>query len=193
MNSVADITEAAQYLTFSLGEEKFAVDVSRVNGISEVMKITRVPKSADFMMGVVNLRGSALPVADLRLRMGMESVEQTIDSCIVVLEISMDEQEEETVLLGTLVDSVEEVVDMEPGDIEPPPRMGTRLRTEFIKGMGRHDDGFVIILDIDRIFTTEELVLIQETEDEKPAVKAAAGKTPAKKKGTKNPEAVEAK
>lgn len=190
MNSVADITEAAQYLTFSLGEEKFAVDVSKVNGISEVMKITRVPKSPEFMLGVVNLRGSALPVADLRLRLGMESVEQTIDSCIVVLEIAMDGDGEETVFLGTLVDSVEEVVDMEPGDIEPPPRMGTRLRTEFIKGMGRHDDGFVIILDIDRIFTTEELVLMQDAEDVKPK---PAGKTPAKKKGTKDLEAVEAK
>ncbi|MCK4517098.1 MAG: chemotaxis protein CheW [Spirochaetaceae bacterium] len=169
MNSVADITEAAQYLTFSLGDEKFAIDVSRVNGISEVMKITRVPKAAEFMIGVVNLRGSALPVADLRLRLGMEPVERTIDTCIVVLEIAMDGDEEETVLLGILVDSVEEVVDMEPGDIEPPPRMGTRLRAEFIKGMGRREDEFVIILDIDRIFTTEELVLVQEIDGDTPA------------------------
>lgn len=159
---VAEITEATQYLTFKLGDEDFAVDVSKVREILELIKITKVPRTPDFMNGVINLRGSVVPVVDLRLSLQMERVESTSDTCIIVMEVAMNG---ETVVLGALADSVQEVLDMDPSDIEPPPRIGTKLRAEFIKGMGKHNDRFIIILNIDRVFTTEELTLVEETKD----------------------------
>ena len=159
---VAEITEAAQYLTFKLGEEHFAIDVSKVREILELTKITKVPRTPEFMNGVINLRGSVVPVVDLRLSLAMERVENTIDTCIIVMEVSMNE---ETVVLGALADSVQEVLDMDPGDIEPPPKVGKNLRSEFIKGMGKRNDQFIIILNIDKVFTAKELTIVEETKD----------------------------
>lgn len=157
-------TEAAelnQFLTFKLGEEVFAIDVSQAQEVLEVAAITRVPRTPEFMTGVINLRGSVVPVVDLRLKFGMEKAERTIDTCIIVMEVFLGK---ETVVLGALVDSVQEVIELEPGQIEPPPRIGTNLNTDFIKGMGKRNDQFIIILDIDRIFTDEELSLVKEAE-----------------------------
>jgi purine-binding chemotaxis protein CheW len=113
------------------------------------------------MTGVINVRGSVVPVVDLRLKFGMEKAERTIDTCIIVMEVCLGE---ETIVLGALVDSVQEVIELEPGQIEPPPKIGTNLNTEFIRGMGKRDDLFIIILDIDRIFTEDELSLVKESE-----------------------------
>lgn len=166
--SVAEITETTQFLTFTLAEDVFAIDVTMAREILDVCDVTKVPQTPDYMLGVINLRGSVVPVIDMRLKFGMEQVERTRDTCIVVVEVDVDG---ESVVVGALADSVREVLDLEPSQIEPPPRIGTRLNTEFIKGMGNLDDRFVIILDINRVFSAEELALVQgltdqaETED----------------------------
>ncbi len=156
--SVATITETMQYLTFKLADEVFALDVSKVREILEFAAITKVPQTPEFMRGVINLRGSVVPVIDLRLNFGMECTARTVDTCIVVVEVSVDS---ELMVLGALADSVREVVEMEPEQIEPPPRLGTKLNTAFIKGMGKIGETFVMILDIDRVFSAEELALVQ--------------------------------
>jgi purine-binding chemotaxis protein CheW len=152
--SVAEITETVQYLTFKLADEVFALDVAKVREILEITNITKVPQTPDFMRGVINLRGSVVPVIDMRLKFGMSQIEQTVNTCIIVVEVNMDG---DTTVLGALADSVQEVVEMEPDSIEPSPHIGTKLNTEFIKGMGKVDGRFVIILDIDRIFSSGEL------------------------------------
>ncbi len=155
--SVTDINETVQYLTFKLADEVFALDVAKVREILEQSSITKVPQTPDFMRGVINLRGSVVPVIDMRLKFGMSATEQTVNTCIIVAEVQMDD---EIIVLGALADSVQEVIEMEPQQIEAAPHIGTRLNTDFIKGMGKHDGRFVIILDIDKIFTSEELMKV---------------------------------
>jgi purine-binding chemotaxis protein CheW len=151
---MADVTETTQYLTFMLADEVFAVDVGRVREILEITSITKVPQTPDFMRGVINLRGSVVPVIDMRLKFGMSETERTVNTCIIVVEVAMDG---ETIVLGSLADSVQEVIEMEPEQIEAAPHIGTHLNTDFIKGMGKHDNRFVMILDIDKIFSAQEL------------------------------------
>ena len=152
---------AVQYLSFKIGEELFAVDVAKVREVLEIMAITKIPRSPEFMKGVINVRGSVVPVVDLRIKFGMAEAENTIDTCIVVMELEI---ETETIVLGAKVDAVEEVVDLNSDQIEPPPKLGTSLKTEFIKGIGKREEKFVILLDIDRMFSTEELAMVQEAE-----------------------------
>jgi purine-binding chemotaxis protein CheW len=152
--SVAAITETRQYLTFKLAEEIFAVDVAKVREILEFTSITKVPQTPDFMRGVINLRGSVVPVMDMRLKFGMPVTEKTVNTCIIVVEVN---HEGETIIIGALADSVQEVFELEPEQIEPAPRIGTKLNTDFILGMGKHDGEFIMILDIDRTFTSEEI------------------------------------
>ncbi len=156
--SVASITNTSQYLTFKLGEEIYALDISQVREVLDFTAITKVPKTPEFMRGVINLRGSVVPVIDLRLKFGMSPTEKTVNTCIIIVEINY---ESETAVLGALADSVQEVVELEPGQIEPPPKLGTHLRTEFIKGMGKREEQFVIILDINMVFSADELSLVQ--------------------------------
>jgi len=158
--SITSITETTQYLSFKLGEEIFAVDVAQVREILDVITITKVPQTPDFMQGVINLRGSVVPVMDMRLKFGMPPTERTVNTCIIVMEVIQDG---ETMVLGSLADSVQEVLDLEPEQIESPPRIGTRLRSSYIKGMGKQNERFIIILDIDRIFSADELEQIAGT------------------------------
>jgi len=155
--SISSITETTQYLSFKLGEEIFAVDVAKVREILDVIAITKVPQTPDFMRGIINLRGSVVPVMDMRLKFGMPPTERTVNTCIIVMEVSQDGL---TMVLGSLADSVQEVLDLEPEQIEPAPRIGTRLRSDYIKGMGKHNERFIIILDVDRIFSSGELEVI---------------------------------
>ncbi len=157
--SVATITETTQYLTFKLADEVFALDVAKVREILEYTSVTKVPQTPGFMRGVINLRGSVVPVVDLRLKFGMSATEQTINTCIIVAEVDMGD---EIILLGALADSVQEVNEMEPEQIEAAPHIGTQLDTEFIKGMGNHNDQFVILLDIDKVFGVKELAGLAE-------------------------------
>jgi purine-binding chemotaxis protein CheW len=137
------------------------VDVAKVREILEITTITKVPQTPDFMRGVINLRGSVVPVIDMRLKFGMSATEQTVNTCIIVVEINMDG---DITVLGALADSVQEVVELEPESIESAPHIGTKLNTDFIKGMGKHDDAFIIILDIDKVFSSDEISLVSENE-----------------------------
>lgn len=170
--TVANMTETMQYLTFKLGDEVFALDISKVREVLDFTTVTGVPRTPDFMRGVINLRGSVVPVVDLRLKFGMTRTENSVNTCIIITEVTLDG---DTTVLGALADSVQEVLDLDPGSIAPAPRIGTKLRTEFIKGMGKRDDRFVIILDIDRIFSQDDLSLVQTTEPPRVAALATAG------------------
>ncbi len=158
--AVKDITEVRQYLTFKLGEEVFGLDVGKVREILDFTTITKVPRTPEFMRGVINLRGSVVPVVDMRVKFGMSATEKTVNTCIVVAEVEL---EGDVIVLGALVDSVQEVFELEPGQIEPAPRIGTKLNTGFIKGMGKRDERFIILLDVDKAFSAEELSLVQDT------------------------------
>lgn len=153
------ITNTRQYLTFKLGDEVFAVDVAKVREILDLTAITKVPQTPEFMRGVINLRGSVVPVMDMRLKFGMSRTEKTVHTCIVVVEVELNH---DATILGALADSVQEVIELEPGQIEPAPKIGTRLRTEFISGMGKRDGRFLMILDIDKVFSSDELESVRD-------------------------------
>ncbi|MFP4509906.1 MAG: chemotaxis protein CheW [Spirochaetota bacterium] len=148
-----------QYLTFTLDGEQYAVEVAKVKEVLEFTELTKVPRTHDFMRGVINLRGSVVPVVDLRLKFDMGRTEQTIDTSIVVMEVGIDN---ETVVIGTLADSVQEVIGLNDQQIEAAPKIGTAIDNKFIDGIGKLDDRFIIILDIDRIFKDEELASVTE-------------------------------
>ncbi|MBP7460995.1 MAG: purine-binding chemotaxis protein CheW [Candidatus Delongbacteria bacterium] len=159
--SVDTITNNTQYLTFKLSNEIYALEIAKVREVLDMTTITKVPQTPEFMLGVINLRGGVVPVIDMRLKFGLDKGEKTVNTCIIIVEITIDQ---ETTILGALVDSVQEVLDLEPSQLEPPPRIGTRLKIEFIKAMGKWKKQFIIILDIDRIFSIEELSIFQEME-----------------------------
>ena len=150
-------TAVNQYLTFTLGEEEFALEIGKVREVLDYIQITRVPRMPEYMCGVINLRGNVVPVVDLKLKFGLPATVRTVDTCIVIAEV---EVAGEPTIMGALADSVHEVLDLAAADIEPPPRMGTRLNTDFIKGMGRQGDKFIIILDIDKVLSTDELTQV---------------------------------
>jgi purine-binding chemotaxis protein CheW len=152
--SVEAITETRQYLTFKLDSEVFALDVATVREVLDFTTVTRIPRTPEFMRGVINLRGSVVPVVDLRLAFGMTATEKTVNTCIIVVEVTL---EGESAIMGALADSVEEVIDLEPEQIQPPPRIGASIRTDFIRGMGKRDTNFLMILDIDRVFSADQL------------------------------------
>lgn len=155
------ITEIVQYLTFKLDEEIFAININKIREVIELITVTKVPRTPDFMCGVINLRGGVVPVIDLRIKFGIEIAERTVDTCIIIVEVTL---EGEMTLIGALVDSVQEVSEFESSQIEPAPRIGTRLNTEFIEGMGKRDDEFIMILDMDRVFSSEELSAMQNAD-----------------------------
>jgi purine-binding chemotaxis protein CheW len=154
----AVITEIAQYITFKLGDELFAINVSQVREVLELSLITKVPSAPAYMRGVVNVRGKATPVVDLRLKFGLPATPDTVNSRIVVMELELDG---EKTIVGGIADSVHEVVELEPGQINPPPHIAMRWRTELIQGMGRRGDDFIIILDINQIFASDATALIE--------------------------------
>ena len=147
-----------QFLTFTLGREIFALDIGTVREVLELTTITRIPRTPPFMRGVINLRGHAVPVVDMRLKLGMSKGEDTVDTCIIIVEIDF---EGEQTVMGALVDSVREVFEMTPEAIEAAPKMGAAVNAEYIRGMGRQDNNFIIILDIGKIFSAEELAMVR--------------------------------
>ncbi|MGO9147330.1 MAG: chemotaxis protein CheW [Desulfomonilia bacterium] len=158
--SVETINETRQYLSFKLDEEEFALDISKVREVLDFTKITKVPQTPAFMKGVINLRGAVVPVVDLNRKFGIKDTEKTVNTRIIIGEVSIEGDE---TVLGVLADSVHEVMELEPESIEPAPKIGTRLNTDFIKGMGKRDDEFVMILDIDKVFSAEELSFVNQT------------------------------
>ena len=140
------------YLTFKLGDELFAVHVSKVLNILEMIPITRVPKSHESIVGVINLRGSVLAVVDIRKKFDLEFIEYTKDTCILVLQVVIDE---EFVEAGAIVDSVHSVLEVDENKILPPPSVGVKQKSEFVTGMIKQDDKFIMVLDIDKLYALE--------------------------------------
>ena len=157
--STAKITETARYLTFRLGEEVFAINVFKAREVLDLSHITRVPTAPGYLRGVVNVRGNAIPVVDLRNKFGLPETADTLHTRIIVMDLQIDGQ---TVVVGGLADAVHEVLELEPQEINDPPSLGMRWRTDLILGMGRRADRFTIILDIERVFSTEEVVALAE-------------------------------
>jgi purine-binding chemotaxis protein CheW len=160
--SVMETDQITQYLTFRLQDEIFALDITTVREVLDFTSITKVPRTPDFMRGVINLRGSVVPVVDLRLKFGMTMTEKTVNTCVIIVEVKVDS---EAVILGVLADSVQEVMNLDADHIEPAPRIGTHLKTDFIKGMGKHHDRFLMLLDIDRVFSSNELADLRTADE----------------------------
>lgn len=157
------ILTTQSYLSFKVGEELFAASVEKVLEILEVTKITKVPKSPAYMRGVINLRGSVLPVIDTRQKFGMPPMAETVNACIMVLNIEM---EGDTLMLGALVDAVQEVLEIEQGQIKPAPSIGSKYKSEFIEGMAKVQEHFIMILNMDKVFSSDELITMKESSTE---------------------------
>ena len=154
-----NVTSSQQYVTFNLADELFGVEVSRAREILSLTPVTKVPQTPDYLLGVINLRGQVVPVVDMRLKLGLPAGEETEDTCIIVIEVQVDD---EVLVVGALADAVREVMEIRDDQIEPPPRLGTKLNIEFINGMGKVDEQFMILLNIDRIFSGKELAVVQD-------------------------------
>lgn len=150
----------SQYLTFQLGNETFAMGILHIKEIIEYGNLTSVPMMPAFIRGVINLRGAVVPVVDLAARFGRTSYDVTRRTCIVIIEIETNNEHQD---VGLVVDSVNEVIDIPAAEIEPPPAFGANLRTDFIEGMGKISGKFVIMLNVDRILSFEDLMLATQT------------------------------
>jgi purine-binding chemotaxis protein CheW len=148
------------YLTFMLGEELFASNVNKILNILEMVKITKVPRAPEYMKGVINLRGTVLPVIDTRIKFNLPPIEYTKNTCILVLTVDIDG---ELINVGALVDSVQEVVEVDDNNILPPPSIGAKYKSKFIEGMIKRDDQFIMLLNLDKVFSSEEVVAMQES------------------------------
>ena len=146
--------DASQYLAFRLSNEFFAIHIKNIREVLEYTKITEVPQAPRFMSGIINLRGTVVPLVDMRLKIGVDEAEITLDTCIIIVETI---QEQQIHLIGILVDAVQEVVSFSAADIQSPPQAGTKLRAEFIQGIGRYNNNLVIILDTQTVLSLKEL------------------------------------
>jgi purine-binding chemotaxis protein CheW len=159
----------AQYLTFSLAGESFAIGILAIKEIIEYRGVTEVPMMPAAVRGVINLRGAVVPVLDLLARFGKPSSEIGKRTCIVIVEVAIDDERQ---VLGVMVDAVSEVLDIPATDIEPPPSFGARVGREFIAGMGKVHGKFVILLDMNRVLATEDLGAIAHAATTEPAMVA---------------------
>jgi purine-binding chemotaxis protein CheW len=146
-----------QHLTFFLADEEYAINIQRVKEIIEYTAVTKVPKVPEWIRGVINLRGSVVPVVDLAVRFGLEERPVSKTTCIVIVEV---EQDTERAVMGVIADAVNQVIDLGPKDIEEPPAFGTRVRLEYLFGMGKLGKKFALILNIDRVLSTAELLTV---------------------------------
>lgn len=153
--------QSNSYLTFSLGEELFASNVKNVINIVELSKITKVPQMPEYMLGIINLRGMVLPVIDARRKFGLPVTDFTVNTCILVMEVVVNNS---IIHVGTLVDSVKEVIEINENEIKDPPSIGFNLNSFFITGVYKKadEDTFILILNMDSVFSTEEVVAINQ-------------------------------
>lgn len=146
--------EPAQYLTFLLAGEMFAIGILAIKEIIEYHNVTEVPMMPESVRGVINLRGAVVPVMDLQVRFGRQPSEVTKRTCIVIVEVDVMGERQ---VVGVVVDAVNEVLDIAAAEIEPPPTFGAKIRSDFIQGMGKVKGSFVILLDVDRVFALEDI------------------------------------
>ena len=159
MSEEKDISRAGKYLTFNLGPEEYGFEILRVLEIIGLMKITAVPRTPDYVRGIINLRGTIHPVIDLRTKFGMNRIDDTEETCIIVLEIEKNGQSEQ---IGVVVDNVKEVQDISEKEIENSPSLGQGVDTKFIIGMANIKNKVVILLSVENIFTEEIIEEVKE-------------------------------
>ena len=167
MQTTAEITKNIKstgekqnkYLTFSLDQEQYGLEILKVRGIESLLSITKVPKMPAYIKGVINLRGKVIPIIDLRLKFDMEAIDYNDRTCIIVVEI---QGKKDLVIMGIIVDKVLEVLNINSDDIEEKVNFGTKIRTDYILGIAKAKDGVKILLDIDKVLTTEELDIISK-------------------------------
>lgn len=155
---IDDKTGVAQFLGFILEEDSYAIEITKVREVLDFTKIRSVPQMPTFMRGVINLRGSVVPVMDLRVKFDMNIKENSVNTCIIIVELPIDGEDTS---IGIIADSVQEVMTIDRSNIEPAPKLGTRLHAEFIQGMCKHNNEFIILLDLIKVFTHEELQVLQ--------------------------------
>jgi len=153
--SSEEVSKGGKYLTFRLGEEEYGIGILKIKEIIGMMPITSVPRTPEFVKGVINLRGKVIPVVDLRLRFGMEEMDYNDRTCIIVVEIQGEEGQK--IIMGIVVDSVSEVLNIKDEEIEDTPDFGGTLDTKYILGIAKVDGGVKILLDIDSVLSQEEL------------------------------------
>lgn len=164
------LVHGQQYLTFMVGDEMLAIPINVIKEIIEYCEPTTVPMMPESIRGIINLRGRVVPLVDLQLRFGRPSIETSRRTCFIIIEVEYDDEQQ---YLGVVVDSVAAVVDIPDADIEPTPSFGAKLRNDFISGMGKIGEQFVIILDINHVLSIEELSVLAEINDEPVATAGA--------------------
>jgi purine-binding chemotaxis protein CheW len=154
LKNPVEAREPVQLLTFLLDGEVYGTDIAQIQEVLEYRRVTPVPRTPDFMLGVINLRGNVVPVVDLRCQFDMRQSETTVDTCIVIVDVNIDG---EKTPMGILADAVKEVIELGPAEISAPPRIGSRIDTRFISGMGKHAEEFIVILNLPEIFSSEQI------------------------------------
>ena len=164
--TAATVEEEAQYLTFMLGGEMFAIGILGIKEIIEYGSLTVVPKMPAFVRGVINLRGAVVPVVDLSARFGRQNSDITRRSCVIIIEANSEDGQPQDI--GLLVDNVSAVLEIPASQIEPPPNFGARIRADFISGMAKVDGKFVIVLEVDRVLSIDEMSSLAEASQSLP-------------------------
>lgn len=156
LDAARAMAHAGKHLTFKLGEEVFGLEILKVQEIIGLLPVTAVPRTPAYVRGIINLRGKVIPVVDLRLKFDMPAHEDTERTCIIVINVFMDNR---PVTMGIIVDEVSEVLDIKETQLEPPPSFGALVNTEFLLGVGKVGEKVVMLLDADRVFAVEEMAL----------------------------------
>lgn len=161
-----------QYLTLTISDEQYAIPVTDIREVLTIPKITRIPRMPEYMRGVCNVRGSVVPVLDIKQKFGLGQTERTVETAVIIAEITYHRanDQEETLYLGMLADTVRKVVTIEAEDIEPAPRIGIDIDTDFIRGMGRLEGEFTTILDIEKVLTSDDFELLSTVQEESESI-----------------------
>ena len=154
------VEKEGKYLTFTLGKEAYGIGILKIKEIIGLMAITTVPQTPGFIKGVINLRGKVIPVVDLRLRFGMDAIDYTERTCIIVVEV---DGQVDTIQIGIVVDSVSEVLNIKADEIEDTPTFGNKVNTDFIMGMAKMEGSVKILLDIDKVLSDQDLAILEQT------------------------------
>jgi len=151
------LAKAGKYLTFKLAVEEYGLEILKVQEIMKMVEVTKIPRTPDYVRGVINLRGKVIPVVDLRLKFGMEALDTTVKTCVIVVQVKRNDS---TVTMGIIVDEVSEVLDVTSEQIEPSPEFGSTVNTDFILGMGKVGKRVITLLDVDKVLSSGELTVV---------------------------------
>lgn len=163
INDELAVSEQGQNLTFDLSDEILAVAVINIREIIRYGKLTKIPMVPEFIEGVINLRGNVVPVINLAVKFGLDVHPADKRTCIIIMEVTISD---EPVSMGIVVDSVQQVIEIPEHEIEPAPTLGAKIQTNFIKGLARKEDGFIIILDISQVLSAEEIAMVSDMHKE---------------------------